>query len=262
MEYKIGKFINSFFRLFGLELHTISKNEKHINENLYEKNNHQNELDDLFLRENIWLIDRGIKAIIDIGSNEGQFAEKFSHLFPLANFYCFEPLPDVLDVLEKKFSENKNFHFFKYALGEEDGSKIINRNEYSPSSSILSMKDAHKEAFDFARKETGEEIVIKKLDDIRELSEIEKPYLVKIDVQGYELPVIDGGTNIIKNADMIIIETSFVQLYEESPLFEDIYKKLIKIGFVYAGSFEQLKRPSDGKFLQQDAIFVKNGMSL
>jgi hypothetical protein len=119
------------------------------------------------------------------------------------------------------------------------------------------MKKIHKENFTFTKKEFSETISVKRLDDMRTELKIISPLLVKIDVQGFEVEVINGGRNTIREADMIIIETSFFQLYENSPLFHEIYTMLMADGFIYAGSFEQLRSPLNGIILQQDALFLK-----
>lgn len=205
----------------------------------------------------LWLKELGIKTILDIGTNEGQFAEKITKILPEADLICFEPLHDPFEKLKERFHDKNNFSCLRVALGDSEGKQKIFRNEYSPSSSILPMKQAHKEAFDFARQEYEEEIEIKKLDNVVRHIRVDGPYLVKIDVQGYEMQVIDGGIMTIEGAQLIILETSFVELYEGSPLFGDIYKKLESLNFRYVGSFEQLFRPRDGKILQQDSIFQK-----
>jgi FkbM family methyltransferase len=204
-----------------------------------------------------WVKNMGINTVLDIGANEGQFAKKISNTLPTAQIVCFEPLKDPFEKLKKNFAGRDNFKFFNFALGNENGHKIIHRNEYSPSSSILPMKDAHKVAFPFTEKEFEEDIDLRKLDDVLTVSEVLKPLLVKIDVQGFELDVIWGGANLIKNAEVIILETSFVELYEKNPLFDDIYKLLLSFGFLYSGAFEQLNSPIDDKPLQQDSIFIK-----
>lgn len=63
---------------------------------------------------------------------------------------------------------------------------------------------------------------------------------------------------LLENADLIIVETTFVELYEEQPLFDVIYDKLRKLGFKYVGNEEQLVSPMNGEVLQADSIFVKN----
>ncbi|MEQ9007495.1 MAG: FkbM family methyltransferase, partial [Ekhidna sp.] len=70
--------------------------------------------------------------------------------------------------------------------------------------------------------------------------------------------VLRGGENTIKQATVIIIETSFEELYEGQPLFNDIYSWLRQWGFTYKGSLSQLLNPQNGEVLQADSIFVKH----
>lgn len=264
----IGKNINSLLGFFDLSIHTaskksfskIEKEKKDIIKEVAVENKvieNKNEMEDKFKYEDSWLKNLNFKSILDIGANSGQFVEKFLIFYPKADFFCFEPLSEPFDELKEKFGSKQNFHLYKFALGNKAGEEKIFHNEYSPSSSLLAMKDEHKDAFDFAREEFEEEITIKKLDHLSIEPDIKKPYLVKMDTQGFESEVIKGGKDIISKADMIIIETSFVQLYEGAPLFDDIYMILKNMGFEYVGSFEQLRRPQDGKILQQDSIFIK-----
>jgi len=59
-------------------------------------------------------------------------------------------------------------------------------------------------------------------------------------------------------ADVIIIETTFIPLYKDQPLFEDIYSYLTNLGFLYAGNIEQLVSPKNHQILQADAVFIRS----
>jgi hypothetical protein len=83
------------------------------------------------------------------------------------------------------------------------------------------------------------------------------PLLLKLDVQGFEDKVIIGGEDVVARAKIIIIEVSFLPLYEGAPLFDDIYQILKTRGFTYNGNFDQLLSPEDGRPLQADAIFSR-----
>ena len=205
-----------------------------------------------------WLQKFGIKTIIDIGANEGQFIDKISKILPGVNIYSFEPLKDSFIKLEKKISDKKNITVFNFALGDEEKENIINRNEYSPSSSLLELTDLHKNAFPITKKVKEERVYIKVLDKIASELELKKKVMIKIDVQGYELNVLRGAENAIKDVDIILIETSFYELYKKQPLFKEIYNFLSDRGFNYYGSLEQLYDGRDGKILQADSIFIRS----
>ena len=206
----------------------------------------------------IWLQKFGIKTIIDIGANEGQFIDKISKILPDVNIYSFEPLKDSFIKLEKKISDKKNITAFNFALGDEEKENIINRNEYSPSSSLLELTQLHRNAFPITEKVREEKIFVKILDRAAKDLELKKKVMMKIDVQGYELNVLRGAENTIKDVDIILIETSFYELYKNQPLFKEIYNFLSDRGFNYYGSLEQLYDERDGKILQADSVFIRS----
>ncbi len=206
----------------------------------------------------IWLKNQRIKTVIDIGAHKGQFATMMHKVLPDAKIYSFEPLKDCYEKLVKNMGNLSDFEAFNYALGDRNTKTKIHRSSYSQSSSLLPMGESHKEAFPYSKGETTEKIKVKKLDEVAKDLDIEKNVLVKIDVQGYEDRVIEGGKKFISNAQVLIVETSFETLYKGQPLFDKVYEILKKMGFSYRGSMYQISSPADGKVLQSDSIFVKN----
>jgi FkbM family methyltransferase len=217
----------------------------------------QKELKKQYTEKYKWITNKNLQTVLDIGANTGQFAEKIRWILPDAKIYSFEPIPFVFDILKKNFENDKNFEAINCGLGEEDGITDFYLNEFSDSSSFLKMKDLHKNNFPQTANESKISVQIKKLDDVLSYDKIKSPYLVKIDVQGFEDKVINGGKNIIRNAEYIITEVSFVELYENQPLFDKIYNLLKEMGFQYVGNFEQLTSYVTNEILQADAIFKK-----
>lgn len=209
--------------------------------------------------ELIWLKKIGIKTIVDIGANIGQFAEEIRPDLPDAFIYSFEPLKDCYDTLVKAMKDDKKFKAFNIALGDANDEVIMHRSEYSASSSILKMAQSHKDLYPYTKRSTDEKITVRRLDDIKEMnpSHLQKEILVKIDTQGYEDRVIRGGTEFLKQAKVIIIETSFITLYEKQLLFADIYKMLTDLGFSYKGSLHRKFNVKNGGTLYEDSIFIK-----
>jgi len=204
-----------------------------------------------------WIQNMNIKTVIDVGAHIGESALQFHELFPNAKIYSFEPLHDCFMRLNDNMKNVPNFRSFNLALGDKEGRLQIHRSEFSPSSSPLKMAKLHKEAFPFSSGEILETVDVNTLDNIAQELDLEDNILLKIDVQGYEKSVIVGSQSILGRVKVIIIETSFHELYEGQPLFSDIYELLCEQGFVYSGSWEELKSPLDGAPLQQDSIFIR-----
>lgn len=199
----------------------------------------------------------GINTVLDIGANKGQFASEIRSILPQATIHSFEPLKDCFKVLENKFTHDHHFYAYNYALGDTDTAVSMHKNDYTPSSSILEMSDNHKTLFPHTTQSSLEMISIKKLDDIAPTLHLEKNILIKIDVQGFEDKVISGGINTFTQCDAILIENSFVTLYENQPLFSDIYKTLTSLGFEYRGALQEKINREDGSIISEDSLFIK-----
>ncbi len=204
-----------------------------------------------------WLQNMNINTIIDVGAHKGEFAAQLHKILPNANIYCFEPLPDIFLELNANLKKLPNFKLFNLAIGAEQGELEMYRSEFSPSSSLVKMAKLHKENYPFSSGESLEKVKVKTLDEIAKELKIEDNLLLKIDVQGYEDKVINGAKDVLNSTKVLIIETSFRELYEGQVLFSDIYKLLSEQGFVYSGNWEESKSPIDGIPLQQDSIFIK-----
>lgn len=198
-----------------------------------------------------------IKTIIDVGAHEGESALHLHRLIPEARIYSFEPLADCFVRLNINMSNVPNFKSFNLALGDKKGTLQMHRSEFSDSSSLLKMAKLHQEAFPFSAGETLENVNADTLDNTAQELELEDDILLKVDVQGYESKVIHGSSALLKRIKVIIIETSFQELYEGQPQFSDIYELLTRRGFIYSGSWAELTNPLDGAHLQQDSIFIR-----
>ena len=49
-----------------------------------------------------------------------------------------------------------------------------------------------------------------------------KPEFIKLDVQGYELAVLDGGQRVLKSAEVVLMEVNLLEILEGAPLFHDV----------------------------------------
>ncbi|MFN8346813.1 MAG: FkbM family methyltransferase [Spirosomataceae bacterium] len=204
-----------------------------------------------------WIQDFGFKSVLDIGANQGFFALEIRESLPSAHIHCFEPLPGCFKQLSLRTKKDSLITCYNIGLGENDGLLAMNENDYTPSSSLLEMSELHVKNFPQTKHTTQTQVEIKRLDDCLKADTLPSPVLVKIDVQGFEDKVIKGGTTVLQKADAMIVEMSFVPLYQSQPLFHDIYKLLEALGFEYRGAYNQLYDSENGTILQTDGIFMK-----
>jgi FkbM family methyltransferase len=193
--------------------------------------------------------------VLDVGANTGQFAELIRQVLPDARIISFEPIDECFKMLQKNMSTRPPFEAFQLALGNEPGEAIINRNAFSPSSSLLQMKALHVDELPQTREVQEETISVEKLDNLSSSLSLETPFIVKVDVQGFEEQVILGGSKTLAKADAVIIEVSSHPLFEGAPTFDQVYQLMKQLGFIYRGNVDQWKSRKDGRILQFDALF-------
>lgn len=205
-----------------------------------------------------WIHELGIKTILDIGANYGQFSLTINALLPKAKIYGFEPVPSCYKALHDSLGLYPSFQGFNIGLGEESGTLNFEVNDFSPASSFLEMSETQKKTFPKTQNSSCITVKIERLDDIAANLDIEEALFIKIDVQGYEDRVLKGGVNTIARAKLIMIETSFKEMYKGQMLFDGIYTWLVARGFTYVGSLGQLESPETGEMIQADALFLRS----
>ena len=127
------------------------------------------------------------------------------------------------------------------------------------SSSILKIGDNQSKIFPRTEESHVLDINIGRLKEYVNINDLIPPVFVKIDVQGYELNVLEGCIELINNFEYILVETSFIELYEKQPLANDIINFLNKHSFILKGIYNTIY-DKDGLAVQADFLFnrIKN----
>lgn len=120
--------------------------------------------------------------ILDIGANIGNHTLMFRKYFPNVDIYAFEPLFYNYELLQKNVSQLSDVHIFKVALSDKHDIIKINNDFQEFNSGAASVSN------------TGESVLSIPLDALN-LSNVS---FMKIDVEGWELHVINGALKTIQ----------------------------------------------------------------
>ena len=206
-----------------------------------------------------FLTHRNIRTVLDIGANEGQFASEVRKTLPCAKIYSFEPLPSTFAKLCARRRADPNFEAVPVALGAESGLAEFEENDFTAASSLLTLNPAALEAWPQTAVTRKTQIRVETLDSWAGGHTLEAPYFVKLDVQGYEDKVIAAGRRVIGSAAVVMSEVSFVEMYKDQPLFDDIHDQMRALGFRLGGMIGNLRHPVTHDILGADAIFLPMG---
>lgn len=204
------------------------------------------------------LTEYDIRTVLDIGANSGQSARFYRQVFPNALIYSFEPLPAAYKELDEWAQRQKGkARALNLALGDHTGRMIIKEHvDFPPSSSFLESTRHSIALFPQTSRQQDVQVKMARLDDIVMDLEIEPGILIKMDVQGFEDRVIEGGRAIINQAVACIMEVSLQPLYEGQPIFMDLCLLMAGLGFEYAGNILQVY-DEKGRIIYLDALFKK-----
>lgn len=203
----------------------------------------------------------GVRSVIDVGANVGQFAALAQAAFPGAQIHSFEPLPSVYQQLRAFAAEKGNgrIHAYNLALGEREGVVPMRaKAEWNLSSSLLKSTDAMHERWPNTREESLIDVTLTTLDTFIAKEGLSLPdLLVKLDVQGYEAQVLRGATATLRRARAVILEVNVDPLYEGQASFRELFGILDELGYRYAGNLEQ-SVAADGHVIYLDAVFLNS----
>ena len=80
--------------------------------------------------------------------------------------------------------------------------------------------------------------------------------LVKLDSQGSEIDIMNGGSRLLKNTAVVILEVSHVEYNENAPLVDEVKEYMESIGFVYNMEIGQTYSNEFNGLIQKDLVFV------
>ena len=247
-EIKISKTI---LRKAILFLQKFTEKSKHIFKSTNFQNNSANTINPSIIET------LTINTLVDVGASMGDFIAQMKNQRNNLIVHAFEPVSSVYNKLVNRFSADNHCTFYNFAIGEKDGEVQFYANDYTYSSSVLPMTSNHVEEFPYTKNVKVISREMRRLDSILDVSKLPKPLLVKIDVQGFELQVINGGEELISQADYVLVEVSFVELYQGQPLFDEINSRMNQLGLFNSGNVEQLISKSSGQILQADALYCR-----
>lgn len=195
-------------------------------------------------------------CILDVGGNRGQFSLISRLSKPAIPIIAFEPLPSEAEIYRRVTSGFKNIQLHQTALGETTGEAEIHLSRRADSSSLLPIGETQKKLFRGTDEIGTMKIPVKRLDDFKSEWEKYSQILLKIDVQGFELSVLKGAVETLKNCAFVYVECSETELYVGQALYQDVAGFLKKCSFALKSRYNETV--VGGKVIQADYLFARD----
>jgi FkbM family methyltransferase len=190
------------------------------------------------------------KKAIDIGANIGNFTRQLIHRNPHCRVVMVEANPSCDSYLRLL-----NIPYEMVALSDKEGFADLYIETIDP---IATGASLYKENTDWYSDGKYNTITVptKTLDNCDYFNG-ESIDLIKIDVQGAELDILNGGEKTIKNTKYVLSEVSLVEYNEGAPLIGDVIDKMKEYGFNMLDIIEYHSFPTlyKGAIFQIDILF-------
>jgi FkbM family methyltransferase len=197
--------------------------------------------------------------IFDVGANVGQTARYFSRHFPSAEIHSFEPIASSYNSLMSINQENPRLHPHHLAMGEKDGTAIMQVNclEHSGLNRVIDVSQDDDPL-------PTETVNMARVDSFCRDNKIERIHLLKTDCEGYDLQVLNGAENMLSanRVDCVYCEVDFGHNNERGDVHADFFQiqsYLRPFGFTFYALYDYSF--CDISTLHfSNALFVGNGI--
>ncbi|HEX7706876.1 MAG TPA: FkbM family methyltransferase [Thermoanaerobaculia bacterium] len=171
-------------------------------------------------------------VIIDAGSHHGWFFHCWKDWCPEATVHAFDADAEACARSEELYG-GRDVTINHIGLGRSRSRLEFNVMESSrvSSSFLLPEEETWREIDYHTGPITTRSVEVIPLDDYVRKEAIASIYLMKIDVQGYEIEVLEGAVESLARTDYIFVEAGIRALYQGAPRFTHVHEFLDAHGF-------------------------------
>lgn len=191
------------------------------------------------------------KIIYDIGAHQGTWTTEVRAIFNTAHFILFEA-----NECHAPYLNRTGFPYFIGLLGDrQDTVPFYSIN--GTGDSIFIEQTHHYQEGKYLQKN----IPMSPLDLLVQEHQLPLPDFIKMDVQGAEKLVIQGGVATVCHAQAVLLEIAILEYNKNAPLLFEMMSLMDALGFM-ALDFLELHYLPTQELIEVDVLFVKKNSPL
>jgi FkbM family methyltransferase len=200
-----------------------------------------------------------VDAVIDVGANQGQYAMALRGGGWAGPILSIEPIAELQAILLRRASRDPFWRIAApFAAGATDGKAVLEISRESDMSSLRRQSELLRRLSPSSAVRERREIAVRRLDRLAEISTHWRRLFLKLDVQGAELEVLAGASELEPRIVGLQLEMALVPLYEGETDWRSVIDGLAAKGFglylLIPGYFDRKL----GRLLQVDGVFLKD----
>ena len=193
--------------------------------------------------------------LVDVGAHDGAFTAEFLRCWAEARAVCLEPAGAAYGRLRERFRNDPRVACLNHAISDRDEEGELNVYAESALNSFHRYAPAYEAAHSPGIART-ERVSRRTLASAVTLPP-ERVVIVKIDVQGHEVPVVEGARRWFRDVDVVLCEVSFAPMYEGPvPSFVHVASRLSQQD-LWPIAFQTWGDTISSYAFERDVLFVK-----
>ena len=155
------------------------------------------------------------RTVVDVGVADG--TPQLYEAFPSAYHVLIDPLKEHEPYLQG-FLKTYEGEYFLTAVGARDGTAVIDVLLDDPGKSSFLQRTELTATGGTVEKR---EVSVTTLDTLMRRHNLQAPFGLKIDTEGFEYQVIEGAPDFLRKTEFVIAEVSIAKRFQGSYLFSD-----------------------------------------
>ena len=198
-------------------------------------------------------------VIFDVGAYVGEVAATYKKLFPQSTIYCFEPFPDSFQKLNR-LCRDASIKAHQIAFSDKEGKTSFHINIDLSCNSLLPPTESDFKCYSAKSIKDGEiQVETYTLDNFCTSAEISCIDILKLDVEGAEVKVLEGASRMLSKQAIKLIysEVMFIPHYDGGCMFHELAAFLNRHGYTLFNLYH-LKSARNGQLKWGNAIFLSH----
>jgi len=186
-----------------------------------------------------------IRTVIDVGASNGMWSAVTRKTYPDASYLLIEAQKVHEPELINYCRTTPKTEYVLAAAGDKIGS--IYFDDSAPFGGVASHQET----------EAARTVVpVTTIDHEVSTRRLKGPFLIKLDTHGFEVPILQGATETLKQSNLVVIEVYNFKITDHSLLFDEMCAYMRTLGFGVIDISEPLWRQRDNAFWQMDLFFI------
>ena len=194
-------------------------------------------------------------TVVDVGAYKGEWTTNVLNTFSESKFLMIEAQPKLKEHLQKIAGKNNNVIFESTLVGSTE-------NDMKEFTVMKTGSSVFEQTHEGKAERSKVKLNTKTLDSIVNEHQLKGDFFLKMDVQGYEIEVMKGAEELLKNTPVILLEASLLNYNSGAPLVDEIVSFLKDKGYLLFDICEFHRKSEDGVLNQVDLIFAKKDWSV